>query len=287
MSPPSLVHVDANGVRFACLVQGEGPLALCLHGFPDTASGWSPTLAILADAGFKAVAPALRGYAPSAIPSDGDYHPVTLGEDVLALIDAFGAERAVVIGHDWGAMAAHVAAGIAPERVERLVTVAIPHPRVLKPSLKLAWKARHFITFQWRGRAVRQLRAHDGAFVDAIYRRWSPTWRFDAAATAPVREAFREPGRIEAALGYYWAFPKSRKGPRGETLKAALRTRLPMPTLAFCGADDGAIDPRDFEAARARFTGAYDWELVEGAGHFPHREKPDAFHARLLAFLRS
>lgn len=285
MSQPSLEHVDANGVRFACLVQGEGPLVLCLHGFPDTASGWTETLGKLAAAGFKAVAPALRGYAPSAIPADGDYHPVTLGEDVLALMDAFGAERATLVGHDWGALAAHVASGMAPERVERLVTVAIPHPRVLKPSLKLAWKARHFITFQWKRSAVRKFEKADGAYVDAIYKRWSPTWRFGPQATADVRAGFREPGRIAAALGYYWAFPSSQKGARGETLKAALRVKLPMPALSFCGADDGATDPKHFEAARARYAGAYDWVLVEGAGHFPHREAPDAFHERLLSFL--
>jgi len=287
MTQPTLVHVDANGLRFACLAAGEGPLVLCLHGFPDTPSGWNETLSALAAAGFKAVAPALRGYAPSGIPEDGDYHPVTLGEDALALMDALGAERATVIGHDWGAMAAHMAAGMAPERIERLVTVAIPHPRVIKPSLKLAWKARHFITFQWRRRAIRQFRRAEGAFVDAIYRRWSPTWSFSPEATAQIRSDFREPGRIEAALGYYWAFAKARKGERGEAMKAALRTKLPMPTLAFCGADDGAVDPKAFEASRARYTGAYDWALIEGAGHFPHREKPDAFHERLLAFLGS
>lgn len=285
MNAPELVHVDANGLRFACYAQGEGPLVLCLHGFPDTASAWVPTLGVLAAAGYRAVAPATRGYAPSAIPEDGDYHPLTLGRDVLALIDALGAERATLVGHDWGALAVHIAAGLEPERVERMVTLAIPHPRVLKPSLKMAWKARHFITFQWRWRAIRQLRRRDGAFIDAIYRRWSPTWDFDADATAAFRESLREPGRVEAALGYYWAFPSSRKGERGAAVNEALRAKLAIPTLSFCGADDGATDPAMFEASRKRYTGPFDWVLVEGAGHFPHREKPDVFHERLLAFL--
>ena len=285
MSQPTLEDVTVRGLRFSCLVQGEGPLVLCLHGFPDTASAWGPTLALLAARGYRGVAPALRGYAPSAIPEDGDYHPLTLGQDVLGLMDAFGASTATLVGHDWGAMAAHVAAGLAPERVSRLVTVAIPHPRALRPSLKIAWRARHFITFQWKGRATRQLRGRDGAFVDTIYRRWSPTWAFDPSATAPFRAMMREPGRAEATLGYYWAFPKSREGERGAALQAALRVKLPMPSLAFCGADDGATRPAMFEAARSRYAAAYDWVLVEGAGHFPHREKPELFHERLLAFL--
>jgi len=285
MTTPELIHVDANGLRFGCYALGEGPLALCLHGFPDTASAWAPTLEVLAQAGLRAVAPALRGYAPSAIPEDGDYHPVALGQDVLGLMDALGAERATLIGHDWGAFAAHVAAGLAPERVERLVSVAIPHPRAVKPSLKLLWKARHFITFQWKGRATRQFRRRDGAFVDAIYRRWSPTWDFGPEATAAMREGFREPGRIEAALGYYWAFAKASKGERGQTFKDALRVRLETPALAFCGADDGATRPDMFEAARARYAGPYEWVLVEGAGHFPHREKPEVFHEHLLRFV--
>src|SRR5262245_64260522 len=94
--------VDANGLRFGYLEQGSGPLVLLLHGFPDTALTWDRAMPALAQAGYRAVAPFMRGYAPTAIPADGAYDTETLGKDAIALIHALGADAAVVIGHDWG-----------------------------------------------------------------------------------------------------------------------------------------------------------------------------------------
>src|SRR5690606_10596075 len=120
-------EVQANGLRFATLEAGDGPLALCLHGFPDTARSFRHQLPALAAAGFRAVAPWMRGYAPSAVPADGPYQSAALAQDAAALIEALGYDEAVLIGHDWGAVAAHGAAILAPQRVRRLVTIAVPH----------------------------------------------------------------------------------------------------------------------------------------------------------------
>ena len=108
--------VRAHGIEFGMIEAGGGPLALCLHGFPESAHTWRYLLPELGDAGFHAVAPFMRGYAPSAIPADGCYEIGALAADALALHDALGAdERAVLIGHDWGAEAAYGAAALAPE----------------------------------------------------------------------------------------------------------------------------------------------------------------------------
>ena len=90
--------VTANGVRVATLEQGSGPLALCLHGFPDSAWSFAPLLAALAGAGYRAVAPFMRGYGPTEVPADGRYQTAVLGQDALALIEALGEQQAVVIG---------------------------------------------------------------------------------------------------------------------------------------------------------------------------------------------
>src|SRR6201991_3918756 len=124
--------VDANGLRFAYLEEGSGPLVLMLHGFPDTARSWDQLRPRIAAKGYRAVSPFMRGYHPSGIP-DRDPDQETLARDPLALIEALGATDAIVIGHDWGAAAAYGAAGLGQERVTKLFVLAIPHPATLKP----------------------------------------------------------------------------------------------------------------------------------------------------------
>src|SRR5580692_7814549 len=126
MSQPT---VEANGVEFAYLEAGpaDGPLALCLHGFPDTAHTWRHLLPALGDAGYHAVAPFLRAYAPTAIPADGQYQTGALARDVNALHQALGGTGdAVVVGHDWGALATYGAVAHQPDRWRRVVTAAVP-----------------------------------------------------------------------------------------------------------------------------------------------------------------
>src|SRR6185295_2273665 len=120
-------QVTANGIQFATLEAGDGPLVLCLHGFPDHPRSFRHQLPALAAAGYRAIAPTMRGYAPSAIPADGLYQTAVLGEDVVAWMDALGCDDAIVFGHDWGAIAAYAAALAAPDRVRKLVVDAMPY----------------------------------------------------------------------------------------------------------------------------------------------------------------
>src|SRR5262249_24742455 len=100
----SLRTARANGIEFHLLQPGTRPLAPCLHGFPDTANTWRYLLPALADAGFRAVAPFMRGYAPTSIPTDGCFELGALVADAVALHDGLGAdESAVLVGRDWGA----------------------------------------------------------------------------------------------------------------------------------------------------------------------------------------
>ena len=102
--------ITANGIQFHCLEAGTGPLVLCLHGFPDNAHTYHTLLPSLAEAGFYAVAPFMRGYAPTSASPDGRYQSVQLAQDAVALISALGAERADIVGHDWGGFATFGAA---------------------------------------------------------------------------------------------------------------------------------------------------------------------------------
>src|ERR1700692_408960 len=130
--------VRVNGIEFSYLESGppEGPLALCLHGFPDTAHTWRHLMPALADAGYRAVAPWMRGYAPTEVPDDGIYQVGALAADASALHEALGGDgRSVLVGHDWGAFASYGAATLHPDRWRRVVTLAVPPLAVSAASL--------------------------------------------------------------------------------------------------------------------------------------------------------
>ena len=131
--------VAANGLRFAYLDWGEGPLVLALHGFPDTPHTWNVIGPAIAAKGFRVVAPFLRGYAPSEA-SSRDTTTRDLGEDTIALIGALRAQRAHLVGHDWGAEAVYAAVGLAPERVITLTAIGFPTARPSCP--RRSWVGR-------------------------------------------------------------------------------------------------------------------------------------------------
>lgn len=272
---PPLHHVEANGLRFAYFEQGQGPLLLMLHGFPDTPHTWDAVRPALAADGYRVVTPFTRGYHPTEAPESDDYGSDTLGRDVLALIEALGESQAIVLGHDWGASAAYSAVGLDPQRVRALVTVAIPHPARLRPTPRLLWTTRHFFTLRIPG-AARRARRNDFALIDTLVRRWSPAWEVPADETAAVKRVFAHPGALEAALGYYRALTP--RPPPGQ------RRRVEVPAAAFAGTDD-IIAPELYEQARPQYRERYEIVTMPG-GHFMHREHPETFIRELRRVLK-
>jgi pimeloyl-ACP methyl ester carboxylesterase len=267
--------VTANGLRFAYLEQGTGPLVLCAHGFPDTAHTWEHLLPELAAAGFRAVAPFMRGIHPTEIVQK-DLSAVSYARDLLALIPALGAEKAVLVGHDWGAAASYAAAAMAPEHVRLLITLAIPHPRSIKPWSSAAWRLRHAL-FLRRDSAPEKIRAGNYAYIDELWARWSPAWKvIPPEETRHVKEAYAHPGCLEAACRYY----------KSISPKLAPEQRLPIkvPTITFAGEHD-LVPTRAFEKARTLFEGSYEVIQVPG-GHFVHREHPAEVNRELVRAVR-
>ncbi len=279
--------VKANGLEFAYLSYGEGPLVICLHGFPDSAHTWDQLGPRIAELGYRVVAPFMRGYHPTALPADDlAYTALDLGGDVVALIKQFGFESAIVIGHDWGALASYAAANLEANAVSKLITLAIPHPRSIKPSLRGLWKARHFITFQFRGSARRMISKGDFSGVDQIYKRWSPTWSFPASETAYIKNTFKDAARLDAALAYYWAFREANSGEKAQTVGKVVNAKTSVPTLCLVGDADGALDLSLMEQTPRCYTGEYTYMVVPNVGHFLHRENPDVIFEHISAFLR-
>jgi pimeloyl-ACP methyl ester carboxylesterase len=160
--------ISHNGQRFVVSQRGHGPDIVLLHGFPDTPHSWAEIEAVLVDAGWRVSVPWLRGYHEDTLVVGRGYDPETLGRDGLGLLDAIGARRAVIVGHDWGALIAYVAATLAPERIRAIVTSGIPHPSVLQRTPLALWGVRHFFALKlpWAARACRR---NDFAYFDELY----------------------------------------------------------------------------------------------------------------------
>lgn len=277
--------LHARGMNFAYRAAGDprAPLVLCLHGFPDTAASFDGLLPQLAAAGFHAVAPCMRGYAPTGLAPDGDYTARALAGDVLALIDALGARRASIIGHDWGAYAAYCAANQEADRIERLVLMSVPHLAGAVQSwaqLKRSW---YVWFFQLPGWPERRVAADDFGFIDELYRVWSPGRAWTAAELAPVKQALRAPGGLSAAIAYYRGMFRNTNRQSWQLLGA----RTSVPTLFLAGADDGAVGPEVFARSQAAFSGPMQFELLAGVGHFPQREIPEQLGTRIIEFLQT
>ncbi len=288
-----LNYITANGIRFAYHEAGaaDAPLVLCLHGFPDTAQTYAGLLPALAAAGYRAIAPYLRGYAPSGLAADGDYSTTALGRDVLALIDALGARDAAVIGHDWGAYAAYCAANLDKAegeggnegglRIRRLVLMSVPHIGGAVQSFKQLRRSWYIWFFQLPRWPERRVARDDYAFIDRLYRDWSPTWPVMADDLRPVKAALSAPAGLAAAIGYYRAmFRRSTR--QGWALLAA---KTAPPTLMLAGEIDGAVGAEVFARSHEAFSGHFEFHLLPGVGHFPHRESPAEVTQRILTFL--
>ena len=282
--------MEANGVEFACLETGppDGPLALCLHGFPDTAHSFRHLLPVLADAGYHAVAPWMRGYAPSAIPADGLYQTGALATDACALHEVLGGdERAVVIGHDWGAAAAVGAANYRPERWRRLVTMAVPPLEAMAESfLTYEQLKRSLYVFVFQTPlAEAALAVADHAFIDKLWADWSPG--YDAGYdVARVKESIGAPDNMSAAVGYYRAmFDVSRHDPVYAEAQAATTTAAAQPTLYLHGADDGCLAFEGVGDVLPYLSPGSVQVTVPRAGHFLHVEQPRVVGREILAFL--
>jgi len=271
MPEPKKVH--ANGLTFAYLEEGDGPLVLIAHGFPDTAHTWDDVRPAIAAAGYRVVTPFMRGYHPTEVPREEDFGSDTLGRDLLAIAAALGrnGDKPILVGHDWGASAAYSAAGLAPDALRLLITIAIPHPAGMLPTPKVVWAARHFFTLRRRN-AADMVRQNDFAHIDELWRRWSPGWDVPADETRAVKEALSHPGALEAALGYYRALRP--------WLPAGHRRPVEVPSVAFAGTDD-VVDPSAYERARSRYRSTYEIVVMPG-GHFMHREHPERFNRELV-----
>ncbi|WP_433352243.1 alpha/beta fold hydrolase [Microtetraspora malaysiensis] len=281
--------VHAGGTRFHVVEAGDGPLVLLLHGFPQFWWTWRHQLVSLPAAGYRAVAVDLRGYGASDKPPRG-YDLPNLAMDGAGLVRALGETSAIVVGHDWGGLLAWTMAAFDPKVVRRLVPVSAPHPLRLRASLLTdplgqLRASGHTFGFQLPALPERRLTADGGAFVGRLLDEWSgPGWPSEEDALT-YREAFGIPGVAHCALEYHRWFFRSQFRPDGLRYARQMRAEIEAPTLQLHGALDSCVLPRTAQGSSRFVAAPYRWRMLEGAGHFPHEERPEQFDAELVAWL--
>lgn len=272
------VEHDGRHVRYASV--GEGTPVVLLHGFPDGPDSWETIADGLAAGGHRAIVPYLRGYHRDTIVPGRAYDGAEFAGDVAHLIDAVGEESAVLVGHDWGAALVWATLARHPERVRAAVPIAIPHPACIGASPRLVWSVRHFFYFKapWSDQRTRR---NDFAYIDKLYRRWSPNWAGAErdAAIERANQSFREPEVLHEALQYYRDL-SFRPDP-------ASNFRVGCPGLVVTGEEDLGTGSEPYDASVGRFDAPAELLTVPGAGHWPHREGEPEFIERLVALVDS
>lgn len=243
-----------------------------------------------AEAGYRVVAPYSRGYTSGSIVAGQSYQPAALGADVLALIEALGHERAVVYGHDWGSSAAYAAAIERPDKIEALVTAAVPYGSGLVRALIANPKQQRrswYVFFFQTPLADIAVPFGDFAFIEALWRDWSPTADIDPVELRAVQDTLAQPGVLDAALAYYrTAMNPAMRDPAFDATENRIGVDpISVPTLYVHGADDGCIGVEVSEGMESMFTGRFRRIVIDGAGHFVHWEKPAEFNRAVLEFL--
>ena len=282
--------LDADTGRFGYLAAGpaRGRVVVCLHGFPDHAESFAPLLAQLGAAGYRAVAPWMRGYAPSVLA--GPYHAAALADDALAIGRALaGGRRFALVGHDWGAVATWLAAARRSPELACAVTMSVPHPLAFAAHMaRHPAQVRHswyMLFFQLPRLPERALARGDFALVDWLWRDWSPGYALPAAARARLHDCLR--ASMPAPVAYYRTIGRmAAEAAGGLGREGGIDRPVELPLLHLHGARDRCIEPGAARGQRRFVAGPFESEVVAGAGHFLQLEAPDEVGCRVLRWLR-
>lgn len=281
--------INVSGFEYAYIDEGQGPLVLMLHGFPDHAGTWSHQIPALVAAGFRVIAPFMRGYAPTEVPAAGYYDKATLVQDIAAIIRALGnGQPCHFVGQDWGAIIGYGLIAAYPELVQRAVLMAVPHPGEVAKSLlnpKHIHRSFHWWFFQQAELPEKAIQNDNFAFIDYLWDYWTVPGYQDAEHISSIKRMLAQPGVLSATLAYYRAmFDPARADPRLSALREAMDRPIRVPTLALCGAQDLRAELMLNQSGY--FEAEYEFRLIEGAGHFLHREQPRRVNEQLIGWLR-
>lgn len=269
---------------------------ILLHGFPDDVRAWDEVAPALVKAGYRALVPYLRGYGPTrfrdpAAPRMAEQ--AAIGQDLIDFADALKLDRFAVAGYDWGGRAACIAAALHPERVRAAVLIGgYTIQNTIAPPQPAAPETERALWYQWyfnteRGRLG--LQANRRGICRFLWQTWSPDWRFSDETFNRTAASFDNPDFVDVVIHSY----RHRNGnaPGEARFKAverqlSARPRIQVPSIVLYGGDDGvARPPSESPSERALFPSLVARRVIERAGHFLPREKPEVVSAAILEAL--
>jgi pimeloyl-ACP methyl ester carboxylesterase len=289
-------RIAANGIELAVIEEGEGPLVVLCHGFPELAFSWRAQVPALAAAGFHVVAPDMRGYGASSAPAAVDAYALdSLCGDLCGLLDALGEESAIFVGHDWGANVVWGMAILHPERVRAVAGLSVPFvPRAPAPPIPIM--RRHlgedfYIVWMQEPGVADEALARDVRRTLTTSRQWTAQW-----ATEERPPSRRPPWLSEEELAVYVeAFERTgfsgglnwyRNIDRNWELTAPVaERRVEQPAMFLTGELDPVRGFMPAEAMRGWVTDLRAEIVVPGAGHWVQQQEPDVVNAALLEFV--
>jgi pimeloyl-ACP methyl ester carboxylesterase len=286
--------INANGTRLHVVEAGTGPLVLLLHGFPEYWGAWQHQLPALADAGLRAVAVDLRGYGASDKPPRG-YDGFTAAADIVGLIRALGERRASLVGAGLGGQVAWTTASLHHGHVDRLVVLGAAHPARLYGSMLGGERGQvgaavPMLAFQLPRFEHRLTRA-DAALVGTYLHRWGGAdWVRSADFAAYEREcrtAIQIPQAAFCAMeSFRWAV-RSLLRVQGGRFRGLMREPIITPTLQLHGDKDPVTLPSTALGSGRYCIATYEWRLLPGVGHFPHREAPGLVAGEIIRWMKT
>lgn len=267
--------LTVNGLRMQVQSAGQGPAVVLLHGFPDTHIVWRKQIAPLMAAGYRVLAPDLRGYGGSDAPQAvSAYRMEHIAADVLAMLDQLGIARARVVGHDWGALAGWLLCMGAPERIEQYVALSAGHPAaVARAGLLQTLRMSYMMWFMVPGLAEQSLKAGDFYLLNRF--------TSDRAQVGHWKKNLREPGRLTAALNYYRA-----NVPRGIVFSKDTEP-VRVPVMGVWSSRDPALGETQMRNSTTYVAETFRYERIEGADHWLQVTASEQVNALLLDFFAS
>lgn len=291
---PTLNHVETSLLRVA--YEEWNPYgsrtAVLMHGWPDSIRTWSAVAPGLAQAGWRVLVPALRGFLPTKFLRDDTPRTgqlTALGRDLLEFIDALGLTKPALVGHDWGARAVAIACGLRPGVASHLVMLSVAYGTNDPAQVLSIQQARNY-WYHWymaTPRGERTVREDGRNFARMMWDTWSPPGWYQAEEFAQTAQAFDNPDWADITLHSYthrWGHAPGDLHYAQDELALNPAPVLDVPTLLLHGAVDGVNHPDNSLGKEAFFSGEYERQLLAGAGHFPQREVPNDVLTALIRF---